>query len=254
MWSKAAWQYRFSLILTGTTQALSASLDLLALLVIYSQVHTLAGFTMPETLYLYGTTRLGFSISDIVASGIETLSESIRTGTFDVYLIRPVGALPQVLAEQFSPKRFGKLLSATSVLVWSVAVLPIHWTALKVLVSVVTVLCGGVIYCSLWVITGTISFFAVDARETANAFTYGSETLTEYPLGVFSKPLAISLTFVLPLAFITWQPSLYVLGHRDPLGLPGFLRFCAPAVAAAMALIATAAWRFAVRHYRSTGS
>ena len=181
-------------------------------------------------------------------------SNTIRLGTFDVYLIRPVSALPQVLAEQFSPKRFGKLLSASLTLTWALLTLHIHWTALKILVCVGTICCGTVIYCSLWVITGTISFFAVDARETANAFTYGSETLTEYPLAVFSRPLALGLTFVLPLAFVTWQPSLYVLGHADPLGLPGFLRFGAPAVAALMALIAGAAWRFALRHYRSTGS
>jgi ABC-2 type transport system permease protein len=254
MWSRAAWQYRVSLLLTGTTQALSSCLDLAALLVIYSQVDTLAGFTMPETLYLYGTTRMSFALSDLVASGVETISQSIRLGTFDVYLIRPISTLPQVLAEQFSPKRFGKLLSAAATLVWAVSTLHLHWTALKVLLCLGTIGCGAVIYCSVWVITGTISFFAVDAQETANAFTYGSETLTEYPLAVFSRPLALGLTFALPLAFVTWQPSLYVLGHADPLGLPGFLRFCSPAVAAVMALLAGAAWRFAVRHYRSTGS
>ena len=254
MWSRAAWQYRVSLLLTGTTQALSSCLDLAALLVIYGQVDTLAGFTMPETLYLYGTTRMSFALSDLVASGMETISQSIRLGTFDVYLIRPISTLPQVLAEQFSPKRFGKLLSAAATLVWAVSTLHLHWTALKILLCFGTIGCGAVIYCSVWVITGTISFFAVDAQETANAFTYGSETLTEYPLAVFSRPLALGLTFVLPLAFVTWQPSLYVLGHADPLGLPGFLRFCAPAVAAVMALLAGAAWRFAVRHYRSTGS
>lgn len=254
MWSRAAWQYRVSLVLTAITQALASCLDLAALLVIYTQTTTLAGFTKPETLYLYGTTRLAFSLSDVIASGIESLSESIRLGTFDVYLIRPVGTLPQALAEQFSPKRFGKIISASATLVWALAILPVRWSALKIAICVGTVLCGAIIYCSLWVITGTISFFAVDARETANAFTYGSETATEYPLGIYGRPLALGMTFALPLAFITWQPSLYVLGHPDPLGLPGFLRFCAPLAAAVMALLATVIWRFAVRHYRSTGS
>jgi len=254
MWSRAAWQYRVSLLITSSTQALGTCLDLVALLIIYTQINTLAGFSRAETLYLYGTTRLAFAFADILASGMDTLSDSIRLGTFDVYLIRPVGTLAQVLAEQFTPKRFAKVFSATATLIWAIAVLPIHWNALKVLLCVGSVLCGTAIYCALWVITGTISFFAVDARETANAFTYGSEALTEYPLGIYSKPLAIGLTFALPLAFVTWQPSLYVLGHADPLGLPGFLRFCAPLVAAAMSLIAAATWRFAVRHYRSTGS
>jgi ABC-2 type transport system permease protein len=254
MWSRAAWQYRASLLILTIAQASSTCLDLVAMLVIYSQVNTLAGFTLPESLYLYGTTRLAFALSDVIASGAEMLSEAIRTGTFDVMLIRPVGTLPQVLAEQFTPKRFGKLVPSTAALVWACLHVPVAWTAVKVAVCVGTVLCGTVIYCALWVLTNSISFFATDMREPANIFTYGGELITEYPFAIFDRPLALTLTFAVPLAFVTWQPSLYVLGKADPFGLPGFLSFAAPVVALVMSLLAASAWRIAVRHYRSTGS
>jgi ABC-2 type transport system permease protein len=201
MWSRAAWQYRVSLLLTGTAQTLSTCLDLAALLVIYSQVKTLGGFTLPQTLYLYGTTRLAFALSDVLASGIETLSDSIRLGTFDIMLIRPVSTLAQVLADQFTPKRFGKLIPATATLVWSIESLPIIWTPLKAAVCVGTILCGTVIYCALWVLTGSISFVATDARETANIITYGGELVTEYPFGIYRRPMALMMTFATRSAF-----------------------------------------------------
>lgn len=253
-WSRAAWQYRTSLILNGIAQMLGASLDLAALLVVYSQVTTLGGFTRPQTLYLYGTTRLAFAVSDLVASGIETLSDAIRLGTFDVMLIRPIGTLPQVLAEQFTPKRFGKLVPSTATLIWATQALHIAWTPLKVTVCIGTVVCGTVIYCALWVLTGSISFVATDARESANVITYGGELVTEFPFAIYQRPLALMMTFAIPLAFITWQPSLYVLGHADPLGLPTFLRFAPPLVAVLFSLLAALVWRAAVRRYRSTGS
>jgi ABC-2 type transport system permease protein len=46
---------------------------------------------------------------------------------------------------------------------------------------------------------------------------------------------------------------LFVLGKRDPLGLPRFLDFCSPLVALAAACVSGSVWRFAVRHYRSAG-
>ena len=254
MWSRAAWQYRASLLLTGTAQLLAASLDLAALLVIYSQVNTLGGFTRPQTLYLYGTTRLAFALSDVIASGVETLSDSIRLGTFDVMLIRPVGTLAQVLADQFTPKRFGKLIPSAATLAWSIHALSITWAPLKVIVCVGTVVCGTVIYCALWVLTSAISFVATDARETANVLTYGGELVTEFPFAIYQRPLALMMTFAIPLAFVTWQPSLYVLDRPDPLGLPGFLRFAPPFVALLLSLLAALVWRAAVRRYRSTGS
>lgn len=254
MWMRSASQYRVSLLLTSFAQLFVTCLDLIAILVIYTHVRTFAGFTLPQTLYLYGTTRLAFALSDIAASGIETLGTTIRLGNFDLVLIRPVSSLAQTLADQFSPKRFGKLVAPILTLGWALHALPVQWTAPKVAVAVGTVLCGCVLYCAIWVLTGCISFIAVDAQEAANSFTYGSENATEYPLTIFGKPLGLALTFVLPVAFVTWQPSLYVLGHPDPFGLPGFLRFASPPAAALLSGLAALAWRACVRHYRSTGS
>jgi ABC-2 type transport system permease protein len=254
MWSRSAWQYRASLLLTGLGQMLTTSLDLVAIVVLYSQVTVLGGFTLPQTLYLYGTTRLAFALSDLVASGVETVADSIRLGTFDLVLIRPVSTLAQVLADQFTPKRFGKLIPAATTLVWALTELPVHWTPARIGVCFGTVLCGFVLYCSFWVLSGCISFLAVDAREVANTFTYGAEFATEYPLTIFGRPLGLALTFVLPVAFVTWQPSLYVLGHTDPFGLPGFLRLASPVAAALFSALAALAWRTCIRRYRSTGS
>jgi ABC-2 type transport system permease protein len=254
MWSRSAWQYRASLLLTGLGQMLTTSLDLVAIVVLYSQVTVLGGFTLPQTLYLYGTTRLAFALSDLVASGVETVADSIRLGTFDLVLIRPVSTLAQVLADQFTPKRFGKLIPAATTLVWALTELPVHWSPARIGVCFGTVLCGFVLYCSFWVLSGCISFLAVDAREVANTFTYGAEFATEYPLTIFGRPLGLALTFVLPVAFVTWQPSLYVLGHTDPFGLPGFLRLASPVAAALFSALAALAWRTCIRRYRSTGS
>jgi ABC-2 type transport system permease protein len=254
MWSRAAYQYRVSLLLTGLAQLLTTSLDLIAILVIYTQVSAIGGFTLAQTLYLYGTTRLAFGASDLVASGVETLADAIRLGTFDIVLIRPVSTLAQVLADQFTPKRFGKLVPALATLVWALTALPVHWTVLRAVVCAGTVVCGFCLYCALWVLTGCISFIAVDAGEVANTFTYGSEFATEYPLTIFGRPLGLALTFVLPVAFVTWQPTLYVLGRPDPFDLPGFLRFASPVAALVLSALAALAWRACIRRYRSTGS
>lgn len=64
----------------------------------------------------------------------------------------------------------------------------------------------------------------------------------------------VLLTFVVPVAFVNWQPMLYVFDVPDPLGLPVALRFAAPAVATLTAVGAALAWRGGVRRYRSTGS
>jgi ABC-2 type transport system permease protein len=71
---------------------------------------------------------------------------------------------------------------------------------------------------------------------------------------VFARDFVIGVTFVVPLAFVNWLPALYVLGRPYPIGLPWWLAFTPPLVAAGSCVLAGLAWRAGVRSYRSTGS
>ena len=78
-----------------------------------------------------------------------------------------------------------------------------------------------------------IQFWTIDSNEVANAFTYGGNTITQYPMTVFPKEIVKGLTFLLPLAFVNWYPALYVLDKPDPFGFPEWLQFASPLAARA---------------------
>jgi ABC-2 type transport system permease protein len=111
-----------------------------------------------------------------------------------------------------------------------------------------------VIFFCLFVAFSCVQFWTSDASEFANAFTYGGNTVTQYPLTVFPRELVKGLTFVLPLAFVNWYPCLYLLGRPDPFGLPSWLQLASPVPAVVLGLLAALVWRAGVRHYTSTGS
>lgn len=59
---------------------------------------------------------------------------------------------------------------------------------------------------------------------------------------------------LVPLAFVSYFPSLYLLDRPEGRDLPGWIPFLSPLAALLMALVARLARGFGVRHYRSTGS
>ena len=63
-----------------------------------------------------------------------------------------------------------------------------------------------------------------------------------------------AMTFVIPLAFVNWYPSLYILGRSASSTLPQWLEFASPVAALVMVLVTMTSWRAGVRHYTSTGS
>lgn len=254
IWTRAAWQYPASLATLGLAQLVVTGLDFAAIAIVFAHVPALAGFGIAEVMFLYGTSGTAFALTELVLGNVDRLGRHIRAGTFDVMLTRPVHPLVQVAAEDFSPRRLGELLQAGAVLVAGLVAAPIAWDPGRVLFVPLMIGCGMVIYSSIFVLGTTIQFAMGDAAEFMNSFTYGGKTLNQYPLAIYGRNAVRLLTYLVPLSFVNWLPALYVLDRPDPLGLPGVLRFAAPVVAALLVVLAAAAWRAGIRHYRSTGS
>jgi ABC-2 type transport system permease protein len=247
-------QYRTSLALELLATTLITFMDFIAILVIFEQVPALAGWSVAEVGLLYGIASIAFAITDLAIGHLDFLSVMIRDGTFDQVLTRPLPSLLQVVAADFAVRRVAKALQGIAVLAVALAHLDIDWNVGRVLMIPVAIVAGAVIYGAVWVALVTVSFWIVDAIEFVNAFTYGGNFLSQYPLDVFAFWLRSLVVFLLPVAFVAYFPALYVLDKPDELGFPDALRFASPLVAVVAWFAAGAIWSAAVRRYRSVGS
>ncbi|MGV9451123.1 ABC transporter permease [Streptomyces sp. NPDC003635] len=254
MWIRASMTYRTSFVLTVIGNLLITAMDFVAILLMFSQVDSLGGWTLPEVALLYGLCGAAFGLADLVFGSVEGLGARIRDGSFDTLLVRPAPVLAQVGADRFPLRRLGRVAQSTAVLGWALFAVDVDWTVAEVLLVPVTVASGAVIFGSVFVAGSAFQFVAQDAAEVQNAFTYGGATLLQYPPTVFGTELLRGVTFVLPLAFVNWVPAAYVLGRPYPLDLPEWAAFAPPVVAAGFCGLAGLAWRAGLRSYRSTGS
>jgi ABC-2 type transport system permease protein len=251
---RADWQYRTSFVTFTIAQGAITFLDFLEIAVIFGRVDALAGWSVAEVAFLYATSSIAFYLGDVFISQVERGPQRVRAGTFDALLIRPLGTLFQLCADDFAFRRTGKLMQAIVVFVIAVAAVNVAWTPARVGMVVLMLSSGTVIFSSIWVITSSAVFWMVDGAEVANGFTYGTGFATQYPLEIMRLWVRRVLTFFVPAAFVNYYPALFVLGKDDPFGLPGWIRFATPVVAVVLLFVARFAWTSAVRHYRSTGS
>jgi len=163
-------------------------------------------------------------------------------------------AFIQTAADGFALRRIGRPLQAGVVLVFALSNLDLDWTVAKGLMLGLSIITGSIIFAAIFVLGAAFQFISIDSAEVASAFTYGGQTLTQYPLNVFGKDIVRAVTFVVPLAFVNYYPVLFVLGKPAPLGLPSWIGLLSPVVAVAMVALASLAWRGGLRRYRSTGS
>ncbi|MFD8422324.1 ABC transporter permease [Streptomyces sp. NPDC059466] len=254
MWIRSTMAYRASFAMTTFGNFAATGLDFVAILLMYSQIDRLGGYSLPEVAFLYGVSATAFGLTDLALGSMDRLGRRVRDGTLDTLLVRPVPVLAQVAADRFALRRLGRITQGLLVFGYAVTALDLTWTPLKVLLVPLMVLSGAAIFSAVFVAGAAFQFVAQDASEVQNSFTYGGSTLLQYPPTVFAKDLVRGVTFVLPLAFVNWLPALYVLGRPYPLDLPVWVAFAPPLVAAGCCVLAGAAWRAGLRSYRSTGS
>ncbi|MEV6791735.1 ABC transporter permease [Streptomyces sp. NPDC051320] len=254
MWIRSTMAYRASFLMTAFGNFAATGFDFVAILLMFSHVDRLGGYSLGEIAFLYGAAATSFGLADLIMGSMDRLGRRIRDGTLDTLLVRPVPVLAQVAADRFALRRLGRISQGLLVLVYALTAVDIAWTPLKVVLVPVMILSGAAIFSAVYVAGGAFQFWAQDASEVQNAFTYGGVTLLEYPPTVFAKDLLRGVTCVVPLAFVNWLPALYVLGRSYPLDMPRWVAFLSPGVAVACGALAGMAWRVGLRAYRSTGS
>lgn len=254
MWIRSTMAYRASFVMTAFGNFAATAFDFVAILLMFSHVDRLGGYSLGEIAFLYGAATTSFGLSDLVMGSMDRLGRRVRDGTLDTLLVRPVPVLAQVAADRFALRRLGRITQGLLILGYAISVLDIDWTPLRALLLPVMLLSGAAIFAAVFVAGAAFQFWAQDASEVQNAFTYGGVTLLEYPPTVFAKDLVRGVTFVIPLAFVNWLPALYVLGRAYPLDVPRWTAFLSPAVGVVCCALAGLAWRAGLRAYRSTGS
>src|SRR5579859_6413471 len=139
-------QYKVSFILSLLGSFLACVSEFGVVVVLFLRVPALAGWSFAEVALLYGISGVAFSVAEIFAAALDNFQVHIVRGTFDRVLVRPRGALFQVIVEDFALRRIGRIAQAALVLVLALRLLQVDWAVDKVVVLSLALLSGTVIY------------------------------------------------------------------------------------------------------------
>ncbi len=124
------------------------------------------------------------------------------------------------------------------------------WSAGSIALVVLAIAGTIAVFLGLVVLQATSAFWTIESLEVWNAFTYGGNYASQYPMEIYRTWFRRFFTAIVPLALTIYYPARAILG-RDPLDVWHVLAPLAGPVFLAISLLA---WRVGVRHHASTGS
>jgi ABC-2 type transport system permease protein len=249
--AQAAYRVSFATDVLGTL--LVGLTELAEVYVIFHNVPRLGGLTFAQALMLFALANISYSLADMFVGHLDTLPTFIRAGTVDAFYVRPLPLLAQLITSDISLRRFGRLGVGLATFAIALQVNEIGWSTRNVVVVGLAVLSGTAIVAALFVGASALQFFLVDASELTNGLVYGGAYASQNSTQVFSNPLRVLFTYVVPAAFVAYLPTVVLLGLPGATLLPAWLGWFSPLAAAVAWGVALLLWRAGTRHYQGAG-
>ncbi len=249
-YAKARLEYRLDFFSSVFASFLGTAASFGFLLIVFSRVPAVKGWTFEEMVFLYGFSLIPLGIFNVLSWNLYQFPDRyLIEGRFDRVLVRPVSSVFQVLFEAFRLESLQETLTGVAAVVWASRRLHLEFSAFDVVLFVLWAGFAAAIYLAIFVGLSATSFWIEDrigiVPPIFNLMQFG-----RYPLSIYDAWIRFVLSFVIPFAFATFFPTIRFLKR------PEFVRefWAVPLVAALTVAIALAAWNGGVKRYHSTGS
>lgn len=190
---------------------LNQILGIVFLFLIFEKIPNLNGWLFYQLVFIYGYAQIPRGIDHFITDYLWLFCRrTVREGTFDRYLLRPINPLFQVIVERCQPDGLGEILVGFVLVILAARQLAIHITVATVIVFFVSIIAGAVIYASIKLFFATNAFFMKDSYSLLY-LVYNFSDFAKYPLSIYVNPIRIILSFVIPFAFTAFIPASFFL-------------------------------------------
>jgi len=162
---------------------------------------------------------------------------------------KPAGPWSRV-ARRYTPLGLGNLIIGIFYVGVAGQLVEMQWSLFEVVWVIAFVLAGNLLWFSIMLLGGTMSFWITRPNALRN-LVIGLYELTRYPLSIYGPYLKGFLTFIVPYAFVAHYPAPYLLGKSEADGHWGAF---SPLVAALLFAATYQFWKRGLSSYQSTGS
>lgn len=266
-WPRAMWQtkifgayfaqflkmrlaYRMDFIVDTLAVSFSLVIQLSVLSVLFSKIRSLDGWSFEQVLFIYGFSLLPLGMFNLISVNFYGFADKyIIGGKFDRVLLRPVNTLLQVIFESFNVSGLNEIILGLAVMIYAGMKLQLTVGVVDILALLVLAPAAALVYTGVFLGITAVSFWHEDKMGLAPP-VYNIIRFSRYPMSIYSLPVRVFLTFVLPFAWVAFYPATWFIGGTE---FPWLALLTVP-VGVIVFAGAVLIWHRGAANYTSTGS
>ncbi|PKM47311.1 MAG: ABC transporter permease [Firmicutes bacterium HGW-Firmicutes-8] len=247
---KTKMAYRADFFIYVFSDLLQQSVNLVFILVIFTKVPAIKGWTRDQILFIYGFFLIPFGLySGFLNHLFDVPEKYVLEGELDRVLLRPLNAWFQVVVETMNPELLIGTLTGIVIMVYSgnaMGLVPTWW---DFPLTLVLVFGATMIYAGVYTFLASLGFWT-EGNMGLMPMVYNLSNYGRYPMTIYRGPVRFILTWVLPFAFAGFYPAAILMHRYEYIGYA----LLTPVIGILSFVFAYRFWVAGIRRYRGTGS
>jgi len=214
--------------------------------VIYGHVTTIAGWTFHQSIILIGTVGIVREMAYLLfRKGFLELGTHIRTGTFDLFMVKPMAPHLHLGFRHISiSESFGEALMGVILVTYGMIHIP-GVSLLSLLLYLLFLINSLLIYYGFSLIINSVVFWVIKTQEL-NTIVYFFMETSRYPGDIYRGIGKFIFTFVIPIGIIATVPASVLVGR-----LGWSMGLTATGIGITFITAGVLIWNKSIEHYSS---
>lgn len=246
---KSKMSYRADFIISTVGMIFTNIAGFISFWILFRNFPSINGWNYYEILFLYGFSLISLTPVQCLFDNNWSLRMAVYSGDFIKYCNRPINMFFYYQSEVFDVKGLGQLAFGIGTLVFSWIKLRLGFSVLMLLKMIVFLITSSLVMIALQNAAAATCFWIQNSFYILD-FVNKFRDYARYPVTIFSPVFRFIFTFLMPIAFIAYYPSLVVL---RPDAVP-LLTWFSPLLGCLFFFLSYKFWMYGAQKYSGTGS
>ena len=247
---KSKMSYRADFIVSTIGMLFTNISGFIAFWILFQNFPNIKGWTYYEMLFLYGFSMLAMTPVQCFFDNNWNLSRALYTGDFIKYCFRPVNLFFYFMSEVFDIKGLGQFAFGIGTVIYTWNKLELPLTVGNITGLVIGVLAASLFMIALMNIAAATGFWLIGGTTSVMIFMFKFKDYARYPVTIFNGVFRFVFTFLIPIGFMAYYPSLYLIRPENPL----LLTYLTPVLGVLFFWLSYRIWMRGAKQYSGTGS
>lgn len=211
---KSKMSYRSDFIISTVGMVATNIAGFIAFLIMFGKFPSINGWGYYEILFLYGFSLISITPTQCLLDNNWSLRRYVYDGDFVKYCFRPINLWFYYVSEVFDVKGLGQLVFGFVTLIYAWIKLSLPVTFLLIIETIIALITASLFMMALQNAAATSCFWIQNSFWLLD-ISLKMKDYAKYPVTIFNDVFKFIFTFILPVAFMAYYPSLAILRPDD---------------------------------------